>query len=123
MITEAEQREAYEFIRPELKGHPEWRVVVGAWGTQWAEWIDKSPMVYLPYLYGWPYCAWSARKQPNMNTWCYEFVPRLKEANVNVSFNLMGEYEWWLPKNNDDDTYGGKDPYAAFSQWREVFQC
>jgi len=58
--------------------------------------------------------------QPDMNTWCYEFVPALEAVCVDVR---------WDSAEGQFDLIGAgcglylcsdTDPYAAFSQWREA---
>jgi len=122
MITEQQQREAYEFIRPELKGR-KWAIDEREFGkAPLGRWDQKGfhYSVILPPLY--------TNGQPDMNTWYYEFVPRLEAKGVHVDYNSEnkdtalycykhGVYAVTMWKGRD------LDPYAAFIQWREASQC
>ena len=119
MITEQQQREAYEFIRPELKGQ-DWALEVNRFfpekGRLWAKRAKNKYGFYsacwVPPLY--------TNGQPDLNTWGYEFVKRLNDSNVTIE---LVHGTWLLFGVDTAWCWEGTDPYAAFSQWREVSQC
>ena len=122
MITEQQQREAYEWRYPELKGK-NWKIQdVGAWGGLSALDMDMDiaplprTITRLPPLY--------TNGQPDMNTWCYEFVPKIQADNVTVEFVApFGAGGYWVISESitrGRDPFSMADPYAAFIQWREA---
>jgi len=125
MITEQQQREAYEFIREELRGQ-DWTLDVNRFfpekGKLWAQRAMNKygfhPAQWVPPLY-------TNDGQPDYNTWYYEFVPRLEAEGVHVDYNSEnkdtalycyehGVYAVTMWKGRD------LDPYAAFIQWWEA---
>ena len=120
MITEQQQREAYEFIRPKLKGK-DWEFFTIPEPAQMADGFlcariprkDGDCLVALPPLY-------TPDGQPDYNTFIREFEPALESANVTVE--LVHGF-WLLLEVGTARGWENPDPYAAFSQWREVFQC
>ena len=134
MITEQQQREAYEFIYPELKEHPKWTLYTSEFDDEYPE-APATCTITVCHTWegdaGWSPIRWGVPSfytrdgQPDMNTWYYEFVPRLEAEGVHVDYNS---------ENKDTALYCYKhgvyavtmwkgrapDPYAAFSQWREA---
>ena len=113
MITEAEQREAYEFIRPELKGNYSWVISVMEDGRIYAM-SGEAAIYLLPPLY--------TNGKPDLNT-AREFLSKLEEKCVHFNFtNLDDSGRWHLHEYVDGEMkhYEDIDFYAAFIQWREA---
>ena len=117
MITEQQQREAYEFIREELRGQ-DWTLDVNRFfpekGRLWAQRATNKygfhPACWVPPLY-------THDGQPDYNTFIREFEPALESANVTVE--LVHGF-WLLLEVGTARGWENPDPYAAFSQWREA---
>ena len=119
MITEAEQREAYEFIRPELKGNYSWVISVMEDGRIYAM-SGEAAIYLLPPLY--------TNGKPDLNT-VFEFVKKLINEGIRVEFNCEDQctfcrfwkrHEVVAGKMSTDGDPVGELFYAAFIQWREA---
>jgi len=124
VITEAEQREAYEWRYPGLKGK-NWKIQdVGAWGGLSALDMDITPLprtiTRLPPLY--------TNGKPDLNT-VFEFVKKLINEGIRVEFNCEDQctfcrfwkrHEVVAGKMSTDGDPVGELFYAAFIQWREA---
>jgi len=111
VITEQQQREAYEFIRSELKGR-KWAIDEREFGkAPLGRWDQKGLhySVILPPLY--------TNGQPDYNTWMREFVRRLLDDGVICDY---AHWIWTLMDAKNNWPYSNSDPYAAFSQRREA---
>ena len=112
MITEQQQREAYEW-RYDVE------VTLSSMGFFWGKYENEKGAtlwLQLPPLY-------TPDGKPDMNTWYYEFVPRLEAEDIHVIYAWTipdGIYRWTFLYQ---DVFPQADPYAAFSQWMEASQC
>ena len=103
MITEAEQREAYEW-RYDVE------VTLSSMGFFCGKYENEKGATWwlqLPPLY--------TNGQPDLNT-ALEFVKKLKEEGVDSFFS---SWRGWTLET-DTDSWEDEDFYAAFIQWREA---
>ena len=109
MTTLEQQRALYEFMFPELEG------------KEWTLWDDANLFAYdsktgkgiciLPRLYN--------PDGPDMNTWHYKAVPKLKEdCDIEYKHGHWYVNPWKRPRC-EIAHWGRVDPWAATVEWLE----